>query len=463
MADGMLDVILYGRVIARITARHDVMTLEYESDHAPPLTPWLNPKKTTVYKDKGYARGPVASYISGLLPENPADRRRIMLDTGTTGRPTPFAMIRIIGLDCPGAVSFTTPDNTERMLHDRGRLIPLSETGLGERLARLRAPKRQEHHARWSLPGAQSKDAYRLKTDRTWWIPEGMEPTNVIVKPSLPGMRDQAANETACLQAAKDSGLAAAETETLHVDGHDYVLSHRFDRIGDPDGRLERIHQFDLCQALGYEPGLKYEEDGGPTLRDMLDLAGRLDPDMPYVMLQQVMFNVMAGATDLHSKNLSIQMPPDGRYRMSPMYDVASIIPYMDDPDDPDLRFPYTVDGVDRFDDLNDPARWERYADDNGLDGSRVGEDWRLLADRVPDALADRFNASDVGETGRRRLGAFLHRMFPDRRPVMPVAEGRMVFVESYTRSDGTQVAAHWRTPPNRHRGSGLPADQTEQ
>ncbi|KFI90864.1 HipA-like protein [Bifidobacterium saguini DSM 23967] len=407
-----LDVILYDRVVARIEARHDVMHLEYASRDSLPLSPSLDPKISLHWDDRKPDRGAVASYVEGLLPEDPAERRRVMTSTGMRGRPTPFRLISIMGYDCPGAVRLCSLDMTADLLSGKGGLTPLSSEEVEDQLSSLviNSHSRDYRKTHWSLPGAQSKSAYRIRRDGVWCVPYGAEPTSVIVKPSLPGMLAQARNEMACLLTASDLGLPAARTDVFHSAGTDFVLSWRFDRTGDPDGHMDRIHQMDFCQALGFTSDLKYEEDGGPTLLDMLALAGRLDPEMPYEMLLQVQFNALVGATDLHSKNMSIQLLPDGRYRMSPMYDVASIIPYMD-AGDPELTFSYHVNGLNRFDELADVKVWTALAGKAGLDVDRVADGFTGLASGFADAARHRFAGLEPGRLGEimeNRMFSFL-------------------------------------------------------
>lgn len=446
-----LDVILYDKVVARITAKHDIMRLEYASEDALPLTPLLDPHDNLVWQDRKPDKGPVASYVEGLLPEDPAERRRVVTSTGLKGRPTPFRLITVVGLDCPGAVKLCDPAQTGNLLRNEGGLTPLSTDQVTRQLMSLTINNHSRDYRKthWSLPGAQSKAAYRVKNDGSWWVPYGAEPTNVIVKPSLPGLLDQARNEQACLLAAGDVGLRAADTDILTMDRHDYVMSWRFDRTGDPDGHMERIHQMDFCQALGYTSDRKYEEDGGPTLADMVRLAERLDHEMPYEMLRQVQFNVLAGATDLHSKNMSIQLLPDGSYRMSPMYDVASIVPYMEDLDDPDLRFSYRVGGKDDFPSLADAGLWHDYAEGLGLDGARVADGFDELADSVPETLMGRFGELDGGKADRLmrdRMRVFLDGMGGSGRAgrASVPAVGGKVWVPSYMRG-GKRVSGYWR------------------
>ncbi|MBN1174952.1 MAG: HipA domain-containing protein, partial [Micromonosporaceae bacterium] len=44
-----------------------------------------------------------------------------------------------------------------------------------------------------------------------------------------------------------------------------FIVVERSDRLGGPDGKVIRVHQEDLCQALGIPPTRKYQNEGGPT------------------------------------------------------------------------------------------------------------------------------------------------------------------------------------------------------
>ena len=106
---------------------------------------------------------------------------------------------------------------------------------------------------------------------------------------------------------------------------------------------------------------------------------------------------ILAGSTDLHAKNMSVQLLPDGTYRFAPMYDVASFVPYA-----PlhELSFSYQVDGSADFVDLCDEARWERYAKRLGLDEHRIVAEFRRLRAFVPKRLLVRFADNIDGPIG---------------------------------------------------------------
>ena len=90
-----------------------------------------------------------------------------------------------------------------------------------------------------------------------------------------------------------------------------------------------RLPQEDLCQALGVPPGLKYESDGGPGIQAIMNiLFGSKEAmnDREKFMKSVFLFWVM-GAIDGHAKNFSISIEPQGRYQMTPLYDVISAYP----------------------------------------------------------------------------------------------------------------------------------------
>ena len=40
---------------------------------------------------------------------------------------------------------------------------------------------------------------------------------------------------------------------------------------------MQRVHQEDMCQALGLMPGAKYQQDGGPGIPDIVALIRRVE------------------------------------------------------------------------------------------------------------------------------------------------------------------------------------------
>jgi serine/threonine-protein kinase HipA len=82
-----------------------------------------------------------------------------------------------------------------------------------------------------------------------------------------------AANEATCLRLAAACGLDVPDIELLDLDGLGVLAVKRYDRRPSPDGPV-RVHQEDGCQATSTPPQQKYEEQGGPSLRDFALCSG---------------------------------------------------------------------------------------------------------------------------------------------------------------------------------------------
>jgi serine/threonine-protein kinase HipA len=65
------------------------------------------------------------------------------------------------------------------------------------------------------------------------------------------------------------------------------------------------VHQEDGCQVTATPPGLKYEEQGGPALRDLADVIRNFgDPRDVTSLLRRTTFNIAVGNADAHAKKL---------------------------------------------------------------------------------------------------------------------------------------------------------------
>jgi serine/threonine-protein kinase HipA len=108
------------------------------------------------------------------------------------------------------------------------------------------------------------------------------------------------------------------------------IVIERYDRVR-LEGSLLRLHQEDMCQALGLPPTKKYENEGGPQGQEIADLlrnhSSRPEEDVQS-FLDAIAFNWLIAGTDAHAKNYSILIGAHGNVRLAPLYDVASILPY---------------------------------------------------------------------------------------------------------------------------------------
>jgi serine/threonine-protein kinase HipA len=194
-----------------------------------------------------------------------------------------------------------------------------------------------ESEFRISLAGAQAKTAL-LRWKGRWHIPHGATPTTHIVKPEIGRLQsgldlsDSVENEFFCLKLSKALGLPSADVEIHHIGKQAVLVVERFDRRRTNDRRLIRLLQEDCCQAVSVAPTRKYESEGGPGIRRILELLKASDEpeiDRRLFLKAQILLWLL-GATDGHAKNFSIQLLPGGRFRLAPIYDVMSAQPYVD-------------------------------------------------------------------------------------------------------------------------------------
>ncbi|WP_433023191.1 HipA domain-containing protein [Kribbella sp. CA-294648] len=87
-----------------------------------------------------------------------------------------------------------------------------------------------------------------------------------------------------------------------------------------------------MCQALAIPPTKKYQEDGGPGVREIGDLLARTSlsasrRDNLRRMFDYIVDNAAIAATDAHAKNYSILLGSRD-IRLAPLYDVATMLPY---------------------------------------------------------------------------------------------------------------------------------------
>jgi serine/threonine-protein kinase HipA len=272
-------------------------------------------------------------FFENMLPEGPALARMATL-AGVRPVDT-YGILTAFGRDCAGAVMLL-PDGEQPGPADRGGYTPVTLAGLRQVISDLDvAPlgAAPERGFRPSLAGFQRKALLGRAADGTWQLPYGDAPSTWILKPD--GPHSMAANEATCLRLAAACGLDAAETELLDVAGLPVLAVRRYDRLQPPagsrpqDGTLPaRVHQEDGCQATATPPGMKYQEQGGPALRDFAGLLRNYaDPADVIRLLRRTAFNMAVGNADAHAKNFSVLHDADNPViSLAPLYDVLATI-----------------------------------------------------------------------------------------------------------------------------------------
>jgi serine/threonine-protein kinase HipA len=280
---------------------------------------------------------PVIAVFENLLPDNIGIRRLIAQRVGAGGEDA-HSLLSQIGRDCVGALQFL-PEGIEPAESGAVDARAVNEEEIGQLVANLgRNPLGigEEEDFRISLAGAQEKTAL-LFWNGGWHVPHGTTATTHILKPQIgdvhgADLSQSVENEHFCMRFVAALGLPVANTEIADFNGRRVLVVERFDRQWTRDGRLLRLPQEDLCQALGVPPSRKYQSDGGPSIRDISDaLQGSDAPDEDRRMFfKAVLAFWLLGATDGHAKNFSVRLSSGGRFRLTPLYDIVSTQPGRD-------------------------------------------------------------------------------------------------------------------------------------
>lgn len=280
----------------------------------------------------------VDNYFDNLLPDSVSIRRRLQSRLGTESQDA-FDLLTAIGRDCVGAVQLM-PDDEEPSDVQRVKYEELDEAAVEKVIATTLSGGRtlgnsDDEELRISIAGAQEKTALLRFKDK-WCRPIGATPTTHILKLPLglignlqADMKDSVENEWLCLQLLKAFGLNTTNADIAEFGKYKVLVVERFDRVWQGTKWIARRPQEDFCQALGLPSVRKYEKDGGPgtkALLDVLAFSATAAQDRRDFVKGQILFWLLA-ATDGHAKNFSLFHGAGGNYRMTPYYDVLSAWP----------------------------------------------------------------------------------------------------------------------------------------
>jgi serine/threonine-protein kinase HipA len=383
-----LDVYLYNFHVGElIQTDNGVMQFKY-------IAEWLsNPRAQPLsyslpLREQIFNGEECKGFFAGILPEE--NKRRIIARNLGISAYNDFSMLERIGEECAGAVMFlphgTLPKNHA---HD---YLALSDQELAKLLRIL--PSRPllaggENDVRLSLAGAQDKMAVTL-LDNQIHLPLQGAPSTHIIKPAIEPFKDIVYNEALCLQLANAVGIPAATVEIRKAEDILFLLVKRYDREINQQGQLQRVHQEDFCQALNFPPEMKYQNEGGPSLKHCFSLLRSLST-FPLLdiktLLDAVIFNYLIGNCDAHSKNFSLLYLPaeiGSQVRLAPLYDLICTLAYPDLSKKMAMRIgkQYAIDMIFKRD-------WERFAEEAGFSMPSLKERILILAGEVSSKLSE--------------------------------------------------------------------------
>jgi serine/threonine-protein kinase HipA len=202
-----------------------------------------------------------------------------------------------------------------------------------------------------------------------WGVPSGRIPTTHILKPPTAEFDGHAENEHFCLRLANSLDLPTAYSEVRFFEDEVAIVVERYDRIVPLQSsnhlNILRVHQEDMCQASGLLPIFKYQNEGGPSPEDILEIlaihSSRPEVDCA-VFIDALAFNWLIAGTDAHAKNYSILYDGEGGdIRLAPLYDIASALPYEGKLDLQQIKLAMKVGGEYRLRDIG-IRQWQKFA-----------------------------------------------------------------------------------------------------
>jgi serine/threonine-protein kinase HipA len=384
-----LDVYLdLNRVGKLLQDNHGEITFQYHENwiHDPQA---VSLSQSLPLRKQEYTRRECIGFFNGILPEG-KNREIAAKNVGVSAK-NDVALLEQIGGECAGAITFLS--SGQRLAAQIGRYRPLSDHELGDILRKL--PRRPllagEDHVRLSLAGAQDKLAVFIDAAHSIALPLDGAPSTHILKPASGHYNGIVDNELLCMKLAHVIGLPTPAVARGEVEGIEYLLVERYDRVKIEDQPLERLHQEDFCQALGIVSTNKYQNEGGPSLRQCFQLL-RDAGSFPVVdivrLLDAVIFNFLIGNHDAHGKNFSLlyrQNKAQARVTsLAPFYDLICTDYY------PDLSKKMAMKIGGEYDSEKVyPGQFERFADEGNLNKPMVRRRVLSIAQEIQASLPE--------------------------------------------------------------------------
>ena len=268
------------------------------------------------------------SFFTNLLPEGLV-RENVARSLGVS-TDNDFEILARIGGECAGAlwVGSGKPPSSDKQVYST-----ISKDELYQRITdgNVLSSMLGAKEVRLSLAGAQDKLPIRLEGEEVL-LPENGCPSTHIMKFPSSDYRDLPSNEVFAASLAKHIGIRTVDAWIFMVKDIETCMVSRYDRYTDAAKSIRRLHQEDMCQALGFPHFKKYESEGGPSFKDCFHLVDRVCTE-PVVerdqLLRWLIFNILIGNSDAHAKNVSLLFHSDGKVELAPFYDLVCTLSYV--------------------------------------------------------------------------------------------------------------------------------------
>jgi serine/threonine-protein kinase HipA len=314
-------VLKQGRVAGTLVRRSDSLVFSYEQEYlaagSPPVATTLPIGSAPVIT---HAPGALPPFFSGLLPEG--RRLTTLRAAAKTSADDELTLLLAVGGDAVGDVQVVPEDEDPADIEPRVTVSSWSDVRFAELLATSVGVSAQPD--RVAIPGVQDKVSARMIN-----VPVARANSRFMLKLDPPEFPNLVANEAFFLEAARRSGLEAAEAEVVHdADGAPGLLVLRFDRVPAADGGVTMLAQEDACQVLARYPADKYRVTSEEVLTALASVC-RARPVAALMVLKQFAFAYLCCNGDAHAKNFSVRRI-GAEWRVTPAYDVPTSHVYGD-------------------------------------------------------------------------------------------------------------------------------------
>ena len=275
----------------------------------------------------------VRNFLQNLLPEGKG-LEEITSNT-TISKNNTFGLIKIIGADTSGALSFKSQSNEATKTSFR----EITNEEFIEKLARFKNAGESitywDGRTRLSVAGVQDK-LNLLEIDGKLGFGEGQLCSNKIFKFETGKAPFIAVNELFTMLLAKHSGIDVPEVAVRKYGEVSAFVIDRFDRkLIAEQQRVMRRHIIDGCQATNLPPSYKYErqhgdEGDGIYIRDGVSFVKLFNVKTTNAeayqtqLIRWMTFNILVRNYDAHGKNISFFVGKQG-LSLTPFYDLVNI------------------------------------------------------------------------------------------------------------------------------------------
>lgn len=292
------------------------------------------------FQSEPFTADETRNFFEGLLPEG--FTRRAVAQWLNYDANDYISILHSLGRECIGAIRVSEPDEAAEEHY-----FKISEKQIKD-LAAEGASKSTElvTKSHLSLTGASGKAGLYLDEKKNrWYLPLGLAPSTHIIKQSHIRYANIVTNEQLSMMAAQKCGIDVPQSFIInHGSGKDSEVLYavkRFDRVINEDSPLVdglpkpfRLHQEDMCQALGKASSDKYESINDNYATDIFNVIKRYSSNPIEDQLKlwdRIVFNCLLGNTDFHIKNISMLYSPSLKtVRLAPAYDLISTVIYED-------------------------------------------------------------------------------------------------------------------------------------